>query len=83
MDKQLFCSLECATIDGVTDCHSVTLIHVANMMVIIYHNLQLYGFSFLTGEITFHIFANMQMSPLSHHSIIVKSALVLMQISPF
>jgi len=53
------------------------------MMVIIYHNLQLYGFSFLTGEITFHIFANMQMSPLSHHSIIVKSALVLMQISPF
>jgi len=38
---------------GVTVGHSVTLIHIAHMMVIIHHNLRLYGFSSLIAEITF------------------------------
>ena len=34
--------------------HSVTLIHIAHMMVIIHHNLQLYGFSNLITKTTSH-----------------------------
>ena len=54
MEKQFFHPLEWATADGVTDCQSVTLIHITHVMVIIHHNLHLYGFSFLIREITFH-----------------------------
>jgi hypothetical protein len=43
----------CVMADGVTVGHSVTLIHVPHMMVIIHHNLQLYGFSSFITEITF------------------------------
>jgi hypothetical protein len=53
MKEQFFRSLECAPADAVTVGHSVTLIHIAQMMVITHHNLQLYGFSSLTAEITF------------------------------
>jgi len=42
-----------ATADGVTVSHSVTLIHIAHMMVIIHRNLRLYGFSSFIAEITF------------------------------
>jgi len=51
--EQFFRPLECVTADGVTVGHSVTLIHIAHIMVIIHHNLQLYGFSSLITEITF------------------------------
>ena len=54
MKEQFFCPFECAPAGGITDGHSVTLIHTAHMMVIIHHNLQLYGFSCLTAEITPH-----------------------------
>ena len=53
MKEQFFRPLECAPAGGVTVGHSVTLIHIANMMVIIQHNLRLYGFSSLIAEITF------------------------------
>ena len=53
MKELFFRQLECATADGVTVGHSVTLIHIAHMMVIIHHNLRLYGFSCLNAEITF------------------------------
>jgi len=53
MKEQFFCPLECAMADGVTVSHSVTLIHIAHMMVIIHHNLRLYGFSSFIEEITF------------------------------
>jgi len=32
-DRTIFCPLECATADGVTVSHSVSLIHIAHMMV--------------------------------------------------
>jgi len=53
MKEQFFHPLECATADGETVGHSVTLIHITHMMVIIHHNLRLYGFSSFTAEITF------------------------------
>jgi len=53
MKEQFFRPLECAPASGVTVGHSVTLIHIALMMVIIHHNLRLYGFSSLIAEITF------------------------------
>jgi hypothetical protein len=53
MKEQFSRPLECAPAGGVTVGHSVTLIHTAHMMVIINHNLQLYGFSCLIAEITF------------------------------
>ena len=53
MKEQFFCPLGCVMADGVTVFHSV-IIHIAHMMVIIDHNLQLYGFSSLIAEITFH-----------------------------
>ena len=54
MKEQFFHLLECARADGVTVSNSVTLIHIAHMMVIIHHNVQLYGLSSFTAEITFH-----------------------------
>ena len=86
MKEQFFCPLESAAADGVTVGHSVTLIHVAYVKVIILHSLRLYGFSSFITEITFcwgivnigqHV-----TSLLSHHSIAVKSALVLTRMSP-
>jgi len=53
MKEQFFRPLECALAGGVTVGHSVTLIHIAHMMVIIHHNLRLYGFSSLIAETTF------------------------------
>ena len=53
MKEQFFRPLECAPAGGLTVSHSVTLIHKAHMMVIIHHNLRLYGFSSLIAEITF------------------------------
>jgi len=53
MKEHFFRPLECAMADGVTVSHSVTLIHIAHMMVIIHHNLRLYGFSSFIAEITF------------------------------
>jgi hypothetical protein len=53
MKEQFFRPLEFAPADGVTVGHSVTLSHTAHMMVIIHHNLRLYGFSCLIAEITF------------------------------
>ena len=53
MKEEFFRPLECVPADEVTVGHSVTLIHTANLMVIIHHNLQLYGFSCLIAEITF------------------------------
>jgi len=51
MKEQFFRPLECATANGVTVNHFVTLIHIAHMMVIIHHNLRLYGFSSFIAEI--------------------------------
>jgi len=51
MKEQLFRPLECAPAGAVTVSHSVTLILIAHMMVIIHHNLWLYGFSSLIAEI--------------------------------
>ena len=42
MKEQFFNLLECATADGVTDCHSVALVHVPHVMVIINHSLWLF-----------------------------------------
>jgi hypothetical protein len=53
MKEQFFRLLECAPADGVTVGLSVTLIHIARMMVIIHHNLRHYGFSSLIAENTF------------------------------
>ena len=53
MKEQFFRPLECALAAGVTVGHSVTLIHIAHMMVITHHNLRLYGFSSLIADITF------------------------------
>jgi hypothetical protein len=50
--EQFFHPLECAA-DGVTVGHTVTLIHIAHMMVLIHHDMRLYGFSCLIAEITF------------------------------
>ena len=52
--NSFFHPLDCALVDGVTVCHFVSLIHIAHVMVIIHHNLQLYGFSSFTAGITFH-----------------------------
>jgi hypothetical protein len=54
MKEQFFRPLECEPADGVTVGHSFTLIHIAHMMVIIHHNMRLYGSYSLTAEITFH-----------------------------
>ena len=51
--KNFFCPLECTPADGVTVVHSVALIHIDHMMVVIHHNLQLYGFSSSIAEINF------------------------------
>jgi hypothetical protein len=53
MKEQFFFFFLCAPADGVSVGDSVTLIHIAHMMVIIPHNLWLYGFFSLTAEITF------------------------------
>jgi hypothetical protein len=53
MKTIFFCPLECAMTDGVTVGHSVTLIHIAHMMVMIHLNLWFYGISSLLAEITF------------------------------
>jgi hypothetical protein len=53
MKEHFFRPLECAPAGGVTVGHFVTLIHIAHMMVIIQHNLWLYGFSSFVVEITF------------------------------
>jgi hypothetical protein len=53
MKEQYFRPLQCAMADGVTVGHSVTPIHIAHVLVIIHHNLWLYGFSSLIIEITF------------------------------
>ena len=85
MKEQFFRPFECAAADGVTVGHAVTLIHTAHMMVIVHHNLRLYGFSCLIAEITFcwgivNIHQHAYLS--SCHSIAVKSALVLTRMSP-
>jgi hypothetical protein len=51
MKEQFYRPLECAPADGVTVGHSVTLIHIAHMMLIMHHNLRHYGFSSLIAEI--------------------------------
>jgi len=51
--EQFFRPLECATADGLIVGHSVTLIHIAHVMVIILNSLRLYGFSSFITEITF------------------------------
>ena len=53
MIEQYFRLLQCATAEGVTVGHCVTLIHIAHLIVIIHHNLPLYGSSSLSTEITF------------------------------
>jgi hypothetical protein len=53
MKEQFFRPLQCAPVVGVTVGHYVTLIHIAYMMVIIYHNLRRNGFSSLIAEIAF------------------------------
>jgi len=53
MKEQFFRPLECASAGGGTVGHCATLIYIAHMMVIIHHNLRLYGFSSLITEITF------------------------------
>ena len=53
MKEQFFRPLECAPAGGVTAGHSAILMHTTHMMVIIHHNLWLYGFSSLIAEITF------------------------------
>ena len=86
MKEQFFCPLECAPAGGVTVGHSVTLIHIAHMMVIIHHNLRLYGFPLSLQKLpsagAIRILFNMHMSLLSHHSIAVKSVLVLTRMFP-
>ena len=85
-EEQFFRQLERAPAGGVTVGHSVTLIHIAHMMVIIHHNLRLYGFSSLIAEITFRWgtmnISNMHASLLSRHSIAIKSAPVFTRMSP-
>jgi hypothetical protein len=73
MKEQFLRPLECVPADGVTVGHSVTLIHIARMMVIIHHSLRVYGFSSLTAEITFcwgivniHQQANVSLVPLQY-----------------
>jgi len=51
--EQLFRPLECAVADGVTVGHFATLIYLAHVIVIILHNLRLYGLSSFITEITF------------------------------
>ena len=45
MKEQFFHPLECSMSVGVAVGHPVTLIHIAHMIVIIHHNMRLYGFS--------------------------------------
>jgi len=49
MKEQYFRPLLCSPADGVTVGHSVTLNHIAHIMVIIHHNLRFYGFSYFTA----------------------------------
>ena len=80
-ERTIFCPLGSPMADGVTVCQSVTLIPIPYVMVIIHHNLWLYGFSSPIAG-TSWIFVNMQMSLLFCHSTAIKSTLVPMQMSP-
>jgi len=51
--EQFFRPLEFSPAGGINVGHSGTLNHIAYMMVIIHHNLRLYGLSSLIEEITF------------------------------
>jgi len=44
--------LPCVTVDRVRISHSNALIHTAHVMIIISHNLRLYGFPVVIAEIT-------------------------------
>jgi len=79
MKEQFLRPLECALAGGVTVGHSVTLNHIAHMMVIIHHNLQLYGFSSLNAVITFH-WGIMNMS---QHAYVSRPATVLPSSQPW
>jgi hypothetical protein len=52
MKEQFFHPLEFMLANGVTVSHFVTPIHISHKMVIIHHNLRLYGFSTLSAEST-------------------------------
>jgi hypothetical protein len=52
MKEKLFHPLEFMPANGLTVSHFVTPIHISHKMVIIRHNLQLYGFSTLIAEST-------------------------------
>ncbi len=52
MEEQFLCSLPCATVDRVRICHSISFIYIANVAVIICHNLRLYGLTIIIAEIT-------------------------------
>ena len=51
MEEEVLCSLPCTTFDGIGICHSISLITIANVAVIIRHNLRFYGLPVI-AEIT-------------------------------
>ena len=52
MEEEFLCPLPCATVDRIRICQSVSLIYIAHMAVIIFHNLWLYGLPIIITEIT-------------------------------
>ena len=53
MEEQFLCPLPCVTVDRVRISHSVSLIYITYVVVIICHNLWLYGLPIIIAEITF------------------------------
>ena len=51
MEEEFLCTLPCATVDRIAFCHSISLIYIAHVVVIICHNLRLYGLPII-AEIT-------------------------------
>jgi hypothetical protein len=86
MKEEFFHPLEFMPVSGVTVGHSATHIDISHMMVIIRHNLQLYGFSSLIAKITFcwgimNIGWHVYVSRLP--KIAIKSAVFLCEYLPF
>jgi len=52
MEEGFLCPLPCATIDRTKNCHSISLIYIAHVVVIIRPNLRFYGLPIVITEIT-------------------------------
>ena len=53
MEEELLCPLPCTTVNRIGICHSICLIYIAHVVVIIRHNLRLYGLPVIITEIAF------------------------------